>query len=911
MIKIISNVLVKIVFCLITILCFVAFTPAIEHAAPAVDSPSVLADVLTPQEIAWLAQHQPIKVGVDGYFPPYSFIDEHGQVVGLAVDTLNLIGEKLNITFEIDDEYHWQNIVNNFENKQLDIVLTMVNTPSRAERFMFTTPIIYKSLVIITKKSKFSIFNRSDIGGKTVALVKGYHYADKIIAEFPTVTPFYVDNMREALEAVQAGQADAAISFLAAANYYQLKYSFADLKVAAFYEKNNANESIAIRDDLPILAVIMQKGLDSVTLAEKKAINDVWGANITLPKDYQELIELAVITSVLMLLLVIWIIQTRRNNRALLLANKQTEKANTELNLIKDNLEQLVSKRTLQLSHSENRYRGLVESLEDEYIFYQHDTNGFVYYVSPSVTHILGHTITGFGDYYSKFLTDNPRNAKIADYTKRILAGEHLPPFEIEMYDTKGNIHTFEVLERPMHDTEGNCIGCEGIAHDVTSRKQQQDELYQLSHYDELTGLVNRYFFKLLLDDEIESCQKNQQPLALLFLDLTRFKVINDTFGHSAGDYILKQAAQRIIKSLTAEYTVARFGGDKFCISLPNIDATKANIIAVDLIDNFKHHFEFLEQTIILGCRVGISVFPDDGADAEAMLSKADSALFEAKKTPFCVAFCNKEQAIFNKKRLVIEQGLRQALTVSTLQQPQLFMVYQPLISLPDCQLAGFEALVRWDHPDLGIISPAEFIPIAEDTGLIFELSRWVLANVCEQLVLWHHQGYDFKRVSVNLSALDLMNILLADELLALIDEHGARPSWFKFEITETALMAIPTQSIDILQKFRLANVHVAIDDFGTGYSSLAYLKSLPATTLKIDQSFIRNLIDSAEDQAVVKAVISMAHSLGKIVTAEGVELQAQLDFLVEHGCDIAQGYYFSRPLSANEICKHYFTNQT
>jgi EAL domain-containing protein (putative c-di-GMP-specific phosphodiesterase class I) len=155
------------------------------------------------------------------------------------------------------------------------------------------------------------------------------------------------------------------------------------------------------------------------------------------------------------------------------------------------------------------------------------------------------------------------------------------------------------------------------------------------------------------------------------------------------------------------------------------------------------------------------------------------------------------------------------------------------------------------------------------------------------------------------------MNILLADELLALIDEHGARPSWFKFEITETALMAIPTQSIDILQKFRLANVHVAIDDFGTGYSSLAYLKSLPATTLKIDQSFIRNLIDSAEDQAVVKAVISMAHSLGKIVTAEGVELQAQLDFLVEHGCDIAQGYYFSRPLSANEICKHYFTNQT
>ena len=584
------------------------------------------------------------------------------------------------------------------------------------------------------------------------------------------------------------------------------------------------------------------------------------------------------------------------------LANKQTAEANTELNQIKNNLQSLVLERTLQLTHSENRYRGLVESLEDEYIFYQHDCNGFVHYVSPSVTHILGHTISGFGDYYFKFLTDNPKNSKISGYIKRILAGEHLPPFDMELFDIDGNPHSFEVLERPMYDADGQCIGCEGIAHDITARKQQQDELYQLSHYDELTGLVNRYFFKMLLEDEIEQCQKSSQPLALLFLDLTRFKVINDNFGHSAGDYILKQAAERIIKGLKGRYIVSRFGGDKFCISLPNTSAATANMIALDLVDTFKHHFEFLEQTIILGCRVGISVFPDDGSDAEAILSQADSALYEAKKTPFCVAFCNKEQAISNKKRLLIEQNLRQALTLSTPQHSQLFMVYQPLIELPEYQLSGFEALIRWEHPDLGVISPAEFIPVAEDTGLIFELSRWVLITVCDQLVLWNNQNFDFKRVSVNLSALDLMNSLLAEELLALIEERGAKPNWFKFEITETALMTLPEQSIDILQKLCMADVHVAIDDFGTGYSSLAYLKSLPATTLKIDQSFIRNLINSAEDQAVVKAVISMAHSLGKIVTAEGVELQEQVDYLVEHGCDIAQGYFFYRPLSTHEI---------
>ncbi|WP_243638349.1 putative bifunctional diguanylate cyclase/phosphodiesterase [Shewanella frigidimarina] len=235
--------------------------------------------------------------------------------------------------------------------------------------------------------------------------------------------------------------------------------------------------------------------------------------------------------------------------------------------------------------------------------------------------------------------------------------------------------------------------------------------------------------------------------------------------------------------------------------------------------------------------------------------------------------------------------------------------MYQPLIILPSQELAGFEALMRWQHPEFGMISPAEFIPIAENTGLIFELSRWMLQTVSQQLVRWHEQHFDFKRVSVNLSALELMNINLADDLLAIITATGAQSKWFKFEITETALMAIPEQSIEILQKLIQADIHVAIDDFGTGYSSLAYLKSLPATMLKIDQSFIQNLIHSAEDQAVVKAVINMAHSLGKCVTAEGVELQDQLDFLIEHHCDVAQGYYFSKPMNADDAYHKYAVN--
>ncbi|MCU7369440.1 EAL domain-containing protein, partial [Paucibacter sp. O1-1] len=248
---------------------------------------------------------------------------------------------------------------------------------------------------------------------------------------------------------------------------------------------------------------------------------------------------------------------------------------------------------------------------------------------------------------------------------------------------------------------------------------------------------------------------------------LTRFKVINDNFGHSAGDYILNQAAARIQDHLNNDFIVSRFAGDKFCISLPNTRAADANLMAIELIEAFQSHFEFLEQTIIIGCPVGISLFPQDGLNADTSLAMLTPALYEAKKVLPVWLFVIKEMASYNKKRHIIEQNLRKILFVNEdLQPQQLFMVYQPFMSLPEKQLAGFEALVRWEHPELGVISPGEFIPITEDTGLIFTLSHWVVNRVCEQLVEWHQQGFDFKRVSVNISALELMNIKFAGDLL-------------------------------------------------------------------------------------------------------------------------------------------------
>lgn len=871
------------------------------------DTNPASAQTLTPAEHEWLKQHQPIRVGVDGYFPPYSHLNEAGKPVGIALDTLQLIGAKFNIEFAIDSQFSWPEVVSNLDAKKTDLVLTMVKTPKRDKSYLFTSPIVYKSLVIVKHSSNREINSRDDIAGKTIALVKDYHYVSKILKEFPSVTPYYVNTMRESLEAVQAKQADAAITFFVATNFLQQKYLFSNLTFAAFYDKNSANDAIAVRRDAPLLASIMQKGLNSISADEKLSIKKKWHANIELPDDHQNLIDLAIITSLLIILLLVWLLQEKRHNRKLVLAHKDTGEANKALNVLKDNLEKLIRDRTLQLTKSENQYRGLVESLEDEYVFYQHDAQGFIQYISPSVTHILGHKVSGFGSNYRQYLTDNPNNRLIAKFVERSLKGEHVPPFEIELFDSKGEMHSFEVLERPMYDEEDKCIGCEGIAHDITLRKQHQEKLFRLSHYDELTGLVNRYFFKETLEEKIKIAQALEQPMALLFLDLTRFKVINDNLGHSAGDHILQQAAQRILDLVTDTDSVSRFGGDKYCILLPQQSALEAEAIAQSLMQSFAQPFEVYEQTFILGCRIGISLFPANGQDAETLLKQADSALYVAKKLPGGLAFCSEEQAIYNKRRLKLEQGLRLALATPRYDTSyELSPVFQSLNRLPEGKLAGFEALMRWHHPELGPISPSEFIPIAEETGLIFELSNWMIRCVCRQLTQWHKEGFDFVRVSINLSAIELINVNLAEEILSLIHETGAEPCWLKMEITETALMAAPEQSIKTLQKLVDANINVAIDDFGTGYSSLSYLKSLPATSIKIDQSFIRNLMTSPEDRAVVKAVISMSHSLGKRVTAEGVETQEQLDFLIAHQCNYAQGYLFSRPLTAVSCIEEY-----
>ncbi|MCK5667215.1 MAG: transporter substrate-binding domain-containing protein, partial [Thiotrichaceae bacterium] len=360
----------------------------------------------------------------DGYFPPNSFINNSGQLTGFSYDTLQLISQKLNMKIEIDDRIQWQNIYKAALDRKIDVVATMVKRPEREHQFAFTGPYVFKSLVIITHKSNQKIKTRGDLSRKTIAPVEDYQYTQRILKDFPDITPFYVDNMDDALIAVETRQADAAISFFAASYFLQDKYLLSNIKVSAFYDRNSANESIAVRKDWPILVGILQKGLNSITEAENQAIINQWHLTTELPVDYETIKKIAIALLRILLILLRWIGQIKRQNRRIKIAQNKLLIVNSELKHFKENLENQVLQRTMQLQNSEQKYRSLVENLQDEYFFYQHDLDGIYTYLSPSTTTILGYSTDQFSQHYSTFLTNHPDNAKTDEYTRQCLNGK-------------------------------------------------------------------------------------------------------------------------------------------------------------------------------------------------------------------------------------------------------------------------------------------------------------------------------------------------------------------------------------------------------------------------------------------------------------------------------------------------------
>lgn len=469
--------------------------------------------------------------------------------------------------------------------------------------------------------------------------------------------------------------------------------------------------------------------------------------------------------------------------------------------------------------------------------------------------------------------------------------------FEIRIPEGKDGERVFDITKLPQFHPDGSRRGLVVIARDVTERKIAAARIHHLAHHDNLTGLPNRMLFQERLRDAIAQARRAGTSIALLLLDLDKFKEVNDTLGHHVGDLLLRAVAKRLGRCVRETDTVARLGGDEFAVLLTNLaDADGASTVAETIIRSIAEPFGLEDSEIVCGVSVGITLFPADGLDSQSLLKNADLALYRSKndgrgRYHFFIAEMNHEV----QSRKSIERDLRHALIAD-----QLNVYYQPLIDIQSGRILGAEALTRWFHPSRGPIPPSRFIPVAERSDLIFRLGRWVLQRACEQVREWNEAGLPHLQMSVNLSSAQFRHPDLLDTIRTIVEQTGIDPAQLQLEITETIAMTNFDYSVQILQELRRLGLTIAIDDFGTGYSSLSYLRHFPVDKLKIDRSFVVDLDLHPGNDAIVRAIVSLGHGIGAKVNVEGIETREQLAFMRDLSCDECQGYYFSHALAAD-----------
>ena len=457
-----------------------------------------------------------------------------------------------------------------------------------------------------------------------------------------------------------------------------------------------------------------------------------------------------------------------------------------------------------------------------------------------------------------------------------------------------------------LKDNQEEIIGLISVTKDITKRKtnekkllEQKEELKYLANHDSLTGLANRMYFSNELQKESEKIEEHQKNLALLFIDLDRFKQINDSLGHVVGDILLKEVAKRLQEIVKKQGILARFGGDEFTILIENFNHGKdASILAQKILLKLCEPFYIDNHTLYISSSIGISLYTDNTNEPNKLLMYADTAMYKAKdmgRNNF--QFYSSEMTEIALKQIVLAKNIKEAL-----KNEEFVVYYQAQVNAKKNKVIGMEALVRWVHPTLGLISPAEFIPMAEELGVIVELDRWVMKQAMEDVVHWYEMGLNPGVLALNLAMKQLHKKDFINFLQKTIKETKFKSKWLELEVTEGQIMENPEDSIKVLHKISALGIELAIDDFGTGYSSLSYLKRLPVDKLKIDQSFIRSLPNDDEDSAITKAVIALAKSLHLNVLAEGVETFEQRDFLVDNGCDVIQGYFYCHPIPAREM---------
>jgi diguanylate cyclase (GGDEF)-like protein/PAS domain S-box-containing protein len=563
------------------------------------------------------------------------------------------------------------------------------------------------------------------------------------------------------------------------------------------------------------------------------------------------------------------------------------------------------------LRNSEEKFRSLLDGIQD-YMVVMLDAAGTIVSWNAGAKRMHGYTAEEIvGQNFSSLFPPEDVQRRRPQEILRLADKDERYQEEIPRVRQDGSRFIAEVALTALRDSSGRLRGFTKISRDLTSRKDAENhlvrvnkQLVHLAHsaeHDPLTGLPNRLLLCDRIDQAISLARRHGGKVAVLFLDLDGFKNINDSLGHSVGDRLLRSVAKRLLACVRSPDTVCRNGGDEFVIVLQEMDQpNQAAITARRVLKAVADPHKAGEHDLHVTASMGVSIYPDDGPDAETLIKNADTAMYQAKASGRkTFQFFTPEMNVSAVERQSVEEGLRNAL-----EDREFVLHYQPIINVKTGAVAGAEALIRWNHPTRGLVSPMTFIPVAEETGLILPIGAWVMREACRQAQSWKHTGLNSGSMAVNVSAIQFRDGNFLEDVFSILRETGLDPHSLELEVTEGVLMKNAEVAASTLKAVRDIGISVSVDDFGTGYSSLSYLRKFPLDVLKIDQSFLRKIHAAPDDSIIVSAIIGMGRAIGLRVVAEGVETAEALEFLKANDCDDAQGYYFSRPVPAEEFVK-------
>ena len=824
---------------------------------------------LSEKEQQWLQEHPSIRIGIDRSFAPYEWIDEEGHYIGLAADYIDLLEKQIGFDIEIVQEDAWHKVLSLAKQGEIDMLSIVVKTDERNEFLNFSEPYVTSAAVIINRESQGFIGDLAKLEGKQVAIQKGHFTQELLSKYYPKISIITTDNQKQALTLVSEGEADAYVGEVLTASLTMKKAGLVNLRFAGQTEYTS-KFSFAISKEAPELSSMVNKALAGISQKEKSHIYDHWRSQeIQLGIQTHIIVKYLAVIVCVFLIIIYWLYRL-----------------NSEVALRKE------AEKSLKLSS-----RVFSDTLEGITIT---DANKNIVDVNPAFSDITGYS-------REEVLGKNP---------KLLNSGRQVPEFYTDMWlkineqgywqgeiwnrKKSGEVYAELLTISSLTDTNGNIVNYVGVFSDITSSKQQQEQLQRMAHFDVLTGLPNRALFSDRFHQAIAHSKRSESLLAVCFLDLDNFKPVNDNFGHDVGDELLIEVANRIKSCIREEDTVSRQGGDEFTLLLNNIVSFAQCEHTMERI----HHslaqpFIFHGQSHNITASSGITLYPLDDGDADTLLRHADQAMYEAKQTGrnrYHLFNAEEDQETAHKHHRLSE--IEQALV-----NGDLCLYYQPKVNMVTGEVFGAEALIRWIHPEKGVIPPLEFLPLIDGTDLEIRIGDWVINEAITQLDLWQQPGIDLE-VSINVSSHHLLSAGFYNHLESTLEKYPSVDSKsLQIEILESSVLGDLEAISHIIKSCKEGlGIHFALDDFGTGYSSLAHLKNLPADTIKIDQTFIRDILEDPDDYAIIDGVIGLADSFSRKVIAEGVETTEHGLLLLTMGCEEAQGYGVARPMPASEI---------